>query len=238
MHNKQLLLAHRGYSAIAPENTKLAFAAAVDFGFDGFELDVHQTKDNELVIIHDETTLRTAKTNKTVEKTDLKSLKIDDHSAFFPISVPKQEIMTLKEFLDKFLDLVELINIEVKTDLTHYVGIEKRIINLLDKYPSAKEKIILSSFNFKSLEIIHDLNPEYKLGFLWWTHTQFKNIPTKRIKEVCQYLHPWTQVYDENKTEYKKLKLPFCLWTLKSVKKYKKYLKDKSVIAQISNYKY
>lgn len=85
MHNKQLLLAHRGYSFIAPENTKLAFDLAFEYCFDGIELDVHLTKDEQLVIIHDETTLRTALVNKEVEFESLVSLKRDDHSAFFTL---------------------------------------------------------------------------------------------------------------------------------------------------------
>ena len=52
--------AHRGYSAKYPENTKLAFQKAIDtLGCDGIELDVHETKDGELVVIHDATLDRT-----------------------------------------------------------------------------------------------------------------------------------------------------------------------------------
>ena len=72
---KQLILAHRGYSGISPENTQLAFEMAHQFAFDGVELDVHLTKDEHLVIIHDETTLRTAGTKKEIETSTLAQLK-------------------------------------------------------------------------------------------------------------------------------------------------------------------
>lgn len=58
-----LLLAHRGCCALAPENSQLAFDLVSLFGFGGMELDVHQTADQQLVIIHDETTARTCDQN-------------------------------------------------------------------------------------------------------------------------------------------------------------------------------
>ena len=54
------IFAHRGFSGKYPENTMLAFKKAVEIGCDGIELDVHLTKDNVLVIIHDEDIKRTA----------------------------------------------------------------------------------------------------------------------------------------------------------------------------------
>ncbi len=55
MSNKTLILAHRGYSKEAPENTKASFKKAVDAGADGVELDVHLSSDGIPVVIHDET---------------------------------------------------------------------------------------------------------------------------------------------------------------------------------------
>ena len=49
-----LVMAHRGYSGVYPENTMLAFREAASVGCDGVELDVHETKDGQLVVIHDE----------------------------------------------------------------------------------------------------------------------------------------------------------------------------------------
>ena len=51
--------AHRGYSSKYPENTILAFSKAIEIGADAIELDVHKTKDNVLVVIHDEKVNRT-----------------------------------------------------------------------------------------------------------------------------------------------------------------------------------
>lgn len=239
MPKKQLILAHRGYSAIAPENTDLSFEMAYQYEFDGVEIDVHLTKDNELVIIHDETTKRTAFSDKEIEFSTLEELRDDDHSSFFKYKTRKQTILTLEEFLDKYLNLYRLINIEVKTDQKPYPGIEERIHQLAARYGDKFfEKIIFSSFNFQTLRKMRKLSERYLLGFLFWTETQFKKIELKEIREVCQYLHPWTVLYDKDKKHYKKIGMPLLLWTLKNNQKYLEYLNDEMVYAQISNYKF
>ncbi|VEU59538.1 glycerophosphodiester phosphodiesterase family protein [Mesomycoplasma neurolyticum] len=236
---KQLLLAHRGYMAIAPENTDLAFETANIFGFDGVELDVHLTSDSHLVIIHDETTERTALANKTIAKSTLSNLKKDDHSKFFKITVPEQKILTLKEFLDKYLKVFKYINVEVKTDIYHYPKIEEKILELSKNYSSDFfDKIIFSSFNFETLKIMKKLNPKFKLAFLFWKKTEFYKLNAEEIKKVCDYLNPWVDIYDSMKYKLDKLQKPYLLWTIKSEKIYKKYLKDKKVFGQISNYKW
>ena len=239
MHSKQLILAHRGYSGIAPENTDLAFQMAYDFAFDGVELDVHLTKDKHLVIIHDETTNRTALTNREIEFSTLEELKKDDHSKFFKLHTRRQEIMTLEEFLDKYLDLYTLINIEIKTDQKEYPGIEDQLHALGKKYGQKYfDKIVFSSFNFQSLRNMRNLSDKYILAFLFWTETQFKKIPLQEIKQICQYITPWTVIYDKDKEKYRSLGLPIILWTLKDKAKYMEYVDDKMVYAQISNYKF
>ncbi|WP_027121038.1 glycerophosphodiester phosphodiesterase family protein [Mycoplasma leonicaptivi] len=237
--SKQLILAHRGYSGLAPENTDLAFEMAYKYNFDGVELDVHLTKDKELVIIHDETTNRTALTNKEIEFSTLADLKKDDHSKFFKYSVLKQTILTLEEFLDKYLDLYKVINIEIKTDQKEYKGIEEKLHKLSEKYGQKYfDKIIFSSFNFQSLRNMRTLSSKYQLAFLFWTETQWKSVELSEIKEVCQYLNPWTNLYDKDKERYKKIGMPLMLWTLRDSKKFYEYLDDKMVYAQISNYKF
>lgn len=238
MAKKQFLLAHRGYSSIAPENTRIAFESAYLFGFDGVELDVHLTNDNHLVIIHDENTQRTAFVNKEIKSTNLKSLKKENQANFFKIKVAKQEIMTLKEFLDEFLEKFRFINIEIKTDVFQYQNIEEEVMKLINNYPKAKEKILFSSFNFDTLEKLFALDNSLQLAFLWWKHSEFKKISKEKYLKICKYLNPWIDIYEKHKKEYQKLELDFCLWTLKSIKKYNKYLKDSKVFAQISNYKY
>ena len=70
-----MILAHRGASGYAPENTLEAFRLAMEMGADGFELDVHMSKDGELVVIHDETVDRTTNGTGFVKDLTLAQLK-------------------------------------------------------------------------------------------------------------------------------------------------------------------
>lgn len=82
METKPLVLAHRGVMNLAPENTKIAFQLAYLFGFDGVELDVHMSLDQKLVIIHDESTLRTTKVSLLIKDTSYEKLNLLNYAAF------------------------------------------------------------------------------------------------------------------------------------------------------------
>ncbi|WP_215741099.1 glycerophosphodiester phosphodiesterase family protein [Mesomycoplasma hyorhinis] len=233
----QLLLAHRGFSAIAPENTKLAFDLAYEFCFDGVELDVHLSKDKRLVVIHDENTKRTSLRSKEISDSTFHELEQEDVAAFFKVKTRVQKILSLEEFLDLYLEKFSVINIEIKTDQKKYKGIEGLIHKLVSKYDSKLvEKIIFSSFNFESLQKIYDLNPNYNLGFLFWTKTQLTKVEKERIVKICKYLHPWTKMYLKEAKLINSFKLPLNLWT-SSPNEFELFKNDKKVYSQISNFK-
>ena len=69
------IYAHRGFSEKYPENTMLAFRKAAELGVEGLEIDVHLTKDGELVVMHDENTVRTTGVNALIKDLTLKNSK-------------------------------------------------------------------------------------------------------------------------------------------------------------------
>ena len=75
-----IILGHRGASGYAPENTLEAFRLAMDMGADGFELDVHLSRDGELIVMHDETVDRTTDGHGQIQSFTLKELKALDAS--------------------------------------------------------------------------------------------------------------------------------------------------------------
>ena len=75
-----IILGHRGASGYAPENTLEAFRLAMDMGADGFELDVHLSKDGELIVMHDERVDRTTDGSGLIQSFTLKELKTLDAS--------------------------------------------------------------------------------------------------------------------------------------------------------------
>lgn len=160
-----LKIAHRGYSKKYPENTLESFTAGFE-GADGIELDVHVSKDGQLIVMHDETVNRTTNGKGFIKDLTLKELKALDagswkHTQFKGIQVPTlEEVLVLAQrFEDKW------INIEVKTDVFDYEGIEQRIIDLINQM-KIKSRIVLSSFNFQTLLRFKTLDQSLKLGYL------------------------------------------------------------------------
>src|SRR4051812_30305820 len=101
-HRRALVFAHRGGSALAPENTMAAFANGLALGADGIELDVHLAGDGEVVVIHDATVDRTTTGRGTVAHMDAAELA--------PLGVPR-----LDEVLRQFRDTRVIIELKVNS---------------------------------------------------------------------------------------------------------------------------
>lgn len=91
-------LAHRGYSEKYPENTMIAFVEAIEGNFDGIETDVHLTKDNRLVLIHDEKINRTSNGKGYVK--DLTYDELCKYNFNYHFKEYKEKIPLLEELLD------------------------------------------------------------------------------------------------------------------------------------------
>ena len=159
--------AHRGYSAKYPENTKLAFQKAIDtLGCDGIELDVHETKDGELVVIHDATLDRTCVNMKGyVRDYTMEKLQEADMSGAFSGECGPQKLMTLREYLEMIAPTPLLTNIEIKTDEIEYPEIEEKVVALVKEFDLV-DRVIISSFNHYTLKRVKELCPEMKVGAL------------------------------------------------------------------------
>lgn len=181
-----LIYGHRGASGHAPENTLEAFRLAMEMGADGFELDVHLSKDGELVVIHDETVDRTTDGTGLVRELTLAQLKELDASngmaAYKGAKVP-----TLGEVFDLIKDTRHIVNVEVKTDEWFYPEIEEKCLALAAE-KGVEERVIYSSFNHYTLMKLRELKPDAKLGMLFgdimvrpWEYAEQLHV---------DYLHP------------------------------------------------
>ena len=210
------IFAHRGYSGKYPENTMIAFKKALECGVDGIELDVQLTKDGEVVIIHDETIDRTT-TGKgfVVDYTYEELEKFDASFKFKDLGFNK--IPTLREYFQLVKDYDIVTNVELKTGINEYLGIEEKVWELIKEY-NLEEKVIISSFNHFSVMRMKDIAPQLKYGFLsedWiidagkYTHShgvqcyhpRFNNLVPDVIKELKKYnleINTWTVNLEED----------------------------------------
>jgi glycerophosphoryl diester phosphodiesterase len=157
-----LLLAHRGASADAPENTLAAFQEAVAQGADGVELDVMPCGSGEMVVCHDERLDRLAGQPWVVGETSwwkLRGVDVGSRLGFAPARIP-----LLEEVLDA-LPPHFLINIELKCERGDDGGLSVRVAELVRRR-GLGERVILSSFNPLCLFRVASAAPELRRGYL------------------------------------------------------------------------
>ena len=151
---RPLIIAHRGYRAKYPENTLVAFEAAIDAGADMIELDVLLTKDRKMVVIHDESLDRSTNGQGPVSGHTLSEIKALDAGGWFDARFKGESLPTLEEVLE-MVDKRIPINIEIKRSAyePHHPpdAIEKQIVELVER-KNALENVLISSFEWQVLE--------------------------------------------------------------------------------------
>ena len=157
--------AHRGASAYAPENTLAAFSQAIQMGAQGIELDVHLSKDGELVVIHDETVDRTSNGTGSIAELTLKELKAMDFSNGFE-GFTGTRIPTLTEVYELIKPTALCLNVEVKCDVVMYLGIWDKLI-ALERDMGMQGRVLYSSFNHDVLTRIRAIEPDAQIGLLY-----------------------------------------------------------------------
>ncbi|MGN7476507.1 glycerophosphodiester phosphodiesterase [Solibacillus silvestris] len=163
---KMNIIAHRGYSAKYPENTLIAFQEAAKLDVWGVEFDVHLTKDNQLVVIHDEKINRTSNGKGFVKDMTLEELQAFDFGAWFAPEFAGQQIPTLAEVLTVFKNEHHQINIEIKSDIFEYPGIEALIANEIHAF-NLEDRVIISSFNHESIARFQQIMPNVETALLF-----------------------------------------------------------------------
>jgi len=158
--------AHRGASGYFPENTMAAFQSAIELGATGIETDVQMTSDGELVLIHDESLLRTTGVNKLVKDVTLEELRQLDCGSWFDPKFAGERIPTLDELLQLAKSASIKLNIELKSGVVLYPDIEHKLLQKLAEY-GLQQQCIISSFNHYSLALCHALNPNVATGILY-----------------------------------------------------------------------
>lgn len=162
---------HRGDKGNYPENTLLGFQRAIEKGVDGLELDVHLTKDGEVVVIHDETLDRTTDGTGWIKDLTLKEIKQYSagrpftHFSAYDVSWVNEKVPTLSEVLQFIKPYPVELNIELKTSIIPYIGIEEKVLAIVEQLGHGRE-VIYSSFHLPTLLRLKQINPNAKIAWL------------------------------------------------------------------------
>jgi glycerophosphoryl diester phosphodiesterase len=159
-----LNIAHRGASALAPENTMAAFEKAVELGADALELDLYVSRDGELVVIHDDTLDRTTDGCGPVHQRSLGELMTLDAGRWFGEGFAGQRIPTLAQVLDRFAGKVPLA-LEIKAGSTFFPGIEEKVVSAL-RQRAVIDQAAVASFDHYALRRLKEIEPAIRTAAL------------------------------------------------------------------------
>ncbi len=183
------IIAHRGASAQAPENTLVAYRRALAIGVDGVELDVHLSADGEPVILHDPTLERTTNGRGLVRALPLAELRRLDAGRWFGDAFAGERLPTLPEALD-LLSRVRVI-IEIKNAPVPYPGIAGRVASVIRA--SAHRAVSVSSFDHTVLVAMKKEMPALETAVLYFARPVD---PVRLARDAgATVLHPhWTML--------------------------------------------
>ncbi len=162
-HTPQVI-AHRGGANLAPENTLAAFRNAIRLGADMIEIDVEQTADSVVMVLHDTKVDRTTDGEGHLEKLTYDYVKKLDAGSWFSEKYQDERLPTLDETLE-LIDGKVILLIEIKDGSERYPGIERRTVELIHEY-KAKPWVIVQSFNKKAIDRVKALDPEIRTYYL------------------------------------------------------------------------
>jgi glycerophosphoryl diester phosphodiesterase len=158
------IIAHRGSSAHAPENTIAAFELALEQGADAIELDAKLTADGEVVVIHDQTVNRTTGGVGKVREMRLDQLRTLDAGEYYDSTFIGEKIPTLGEVFEAVGHSL-YINVELTNYATLTDSLPEKVAELVKQH-GMSEQVLFSSFNPLALSKIRSLVPEAPLGLL------------------------------------------------------------------------
>ncbi|MDR2465669.1 MAG: glycerophosphodiester phosphodiesterase [Streptococcaceae bacterium] len=208
------IFAHRGYRGKYPENTCLAFQKAVEIGADGIELDVHLSKDQQLVVMHDERIDRTTDGTGYIQEYSLRELKRFDAGSWFDSSFAGERIPTLEEVLDLLeeMNFQGKLNIEIKTDEIQYPRIEEKVVQLMQS-KELSFSYLYSSFHFPSLERVRELDAEAEIAYVFYEEE--KKLKRSLEENWVTAFHPkltWAKTQDTQSVKQFQKKMR--IWTV------------------------
>ncbi|MGE5632130.1 MAG: glycerophosphodiester phosphodiesterase [Caulobacteraceae bacterium] len=188
LYEGPLVYAHRGASGYAPENTMAAFKKAVELGSHGIECDVQLTKDGWLVVCHDETVDRTTNGKGFIKDMKLADIRRLDAGSWFGKEFKNERIPFFSELLELVKKTGLLLNVEIKSGIILYPGIEKKVMDEVTAF-GLQDRVIISSFNHYSVNTVKQIAPVVKTGILYMEGL-FE--PWNYMKAVgCECAHPF-----------------------------------------------
>ena len=173
------VIAHRGFSGRAPENTVAAIREAIAIGADMAEIDITLTADERVVVIHDETLQRTTNGSGNVAEHDFEEIRSLDAGSWFAPQFAGEKVPTLGEVLDLVKGQI-LLNVEIKSEAADR-GISDKVAAAI-KERGMTDQVIVSSFSPAALEQMRAVAPEIRTAVLFNPELQRGQDPVEIVR--------------------------------------------------------
>lgn len=158
-----IVTAHRGASGLMPENTLGAIALAMEFGADYAEIDVHLTRDGEVVLLHDDSLSRTTNGRGKIWEYTLRELSRLDAGSWYAPQFGNERIPTLREVIRLVEDKMKL-DIEIKAN-ARQKELPRKVVEILQEL-DFRDQCVVTSFDREVLRTIRELDGDIALGLI------------------------------------------------------------------------
>ena len=242
VQSQPYIIAHRGFSGFYPENTKASILAALEQKVDMIEIDIQETKDGRLVVIHDKTINRTTNGKGLIKELNLADIKKYDAGSWYDKKFNEERILTLEEVIE-IVDSKAKLLIEIKETSDYYPGIENKLVSLIRQY-NAQKWCLIQAFDTDIIKNVKNLADDilvYKLivfkmryfPIFFDTKIRFGNLKQFEFTEGINPNFKFASKHYVNKV-HKLGKQVFC-WTVNDVNSYNR-LKKIGVNGVITNF--
>lgn len=194
--NPLLVIAHRGASSEAPENTLAAFRLALAQGCDAIELDIHLSADRRVVVCHDATIDRTTNGSGTIADMTAEELQQYDAGSWYGESFKEERLPLLDEVLDLVPASVE-INIEIKSH--EHPDVVETVLALLESRHRLNS-VFFSSFGHDCMLRLKRASPAARIGLLYDNDDDYPTFFERNQIEGFS-LHPYHRCFDSTSVE-------------------------------------
>jgi len=174
------IIAHRGCSLTAPENTISSLKRSIELGIDGSEIDIQSTKDGFLVLMHDETVDRVTNGQGKVKDLELSYIKTLDAGSWKHTRYIDERVPTLVEVLELFKNSDQDLVIDIKG-----ANISKRIIDVV-KAKSMQSNIVMITSSLEVIQKIHEVDSQIRCGWICGGFPRELSSEKDKIKWVYQ----------------------------------------------------
>lgn len=157
-----LVVAHRGASGVAPENTLAAVRAAIDAGADGIEIDVQRSADGELFVLHDSDFRRLGNDPRRVRELDSATIRAFDVGSWFGPAFRDERTPTFREVIDVVRPSAVFLNVELKADGNIPELVRAAVETIRSE--GMRDRVVITSLDTRALAEVAAVGPELKRG--------------------------------------------------------------------------